>query len=507
MKRKLNQLTLFGTVLVLFILHSCTKDDFIETNRHSQVNNKRNAFEKKIPFSEVNLESKMLGNIKISSENQNILMRTNSQYNTIVIDTTQVSYIERGAYHSYTFLVKNNESENITENLVLSSKADGTYNTALFRYNLTEQDKLNISNNIEIHYTGKLEVVNLESSSQNHTTYSYTTTSSSCFGEVQIYVSCCSGQHYWGEPCDYDGGECAPKPPYTAIVISDDCFSGGSGNGDGSNPGTGDGNNGLPGGGSGNGNNTNPTIPNNPNNPENPTNPKNPETDFGDVITKPQLEINQPTTTTECEDLKSKSQNTDFVAKLKDLKNNEANNAVEAGYVMYNDNPNYSEKQYGGIDEAGSFIELDHDTSRADKISGYMHSHQNNATPKNLAVFSLDDLIGFKYLIENSTVPLEELTIYVTSGKGTYAIKITNKQQFINAINTVESNKYVYEWKYLNMVKADDSSEKQIKELLKFIKNDLPNSPLKLYETTGANFENWKELSLSSNNNVTRKNC
>src|SRR5690606_16206218 len=184
---------------------------------------------------------------------------------------------------------------------------------------------------------GKLEVVNLESSSQNQTTYSYTSASSSCFGEVQIYVSCCSGEHYWGEPCSYDGGECAPKPPYTAIVISDDCFNGGNGNGDGGNPGTGDSNSGLPGGGSGNGNNTNPTIPNNPDNPENPNNPKNPETDFGDVITKPQLEFNpQQPKKTNCESLKDLVESDSLNANIKPLVDNLRNKLSADVEYAYN---------------------------------------------------------------------------------------------------------------------------------------------------------------------------
>lgn len=189
----------------------------------------------------------------------------------------------------------------------------------------------------------------------------------------------------------------------------------------------------------------------------------------------------------------------------------DANNPVESGFVTYSDPPPYSAKQTGGIDDiTGSYLDLSSENARVQSVTGFMHCHLNNATIKNFAVFSLDDLISFAKLVQNSTVPSDQLTMYVTSNKGTFAMKIKDKVGFINAINSITPNLYsVYDSMFSTKVKNYKNSNDQAKGLIEFFKSSgLSTSEVfELYQSDSA-FKNWKKLSLDPITNIlTPTNC
>ena len=68
-----------------------------------------------------------------------------------------------------------------------------------------------------------------------------------------------------------------------------------------------------------------------------------------------------------------------------------------------------------------------------------MHCHLNSTNPalKTLTVFSLTDFVAYATLVENSTVDVSELGIFVTTNRGTFALKLTDKQAIINLSNFI----------------------------------------------------------------------
>jgi hypothetical protein len=216
---------------------------------------------------------------------------------------------------------------------------------------------------------------------------------------------------------------------------------------------------------------------------------------------------NPRTQKTPCLDLNNKSADTSFKGKMQELAN-DANGNAEAGMVTYKNMPNYGNKTYGGLDSNGnSFCALDWDNSRASQTTGFMHCHLNSTNPalKTLTVFSLTDFVAYATLVENSTVDVSELGIYVTTNRGTFALKLTDKQAIINLSNYIKENGEDALRTFENKVKYGQSKNKQIKGLLNFIK-EKAGTEIELYESDSA-FENWKKKSLDSNGNIQTTDC
>jgi hypothetical protein len=207
---------------------------------------------------------------------------------------------------------------------------------------------------------------------------------------------------------------------------------------------------------------------------------------------------------TPCEDLKNKSLDTNFNAKLQELDTDAANSYVETGYVTYSDSPSYPTKSYGDADIDGSYINLTWDETRASNTTGFMHCHQNATFHNNLAVFSPDDMMGFGTLIANSTANTGEFTCIVTSLKGTFAIKITDKQDYINFANYIKDNyEKVFEI-FKKEIKHTMSTNDQVEALLKFIQKNSTGG-VELYQKTSTN--KWDKKYLDSNNEVKSIRC
>lgn len=124
-----------------------------------------------------------------------------------------------------------------------------------------------------------------------------------------------------------------------------------------------------------------------------------------------------------------------------------------------------------------------------------MHCHLNNASVKNLAVFSLEDLITFGTMIENSTAPVTKFTIYITSAKGTFALKISNKQDFINSKNKIVLANNAFEDAYRKKINGNKNGTIQSNAFLNFLK-EKNILGVELYKSN-SNFENWTKLTLN----------
>ena len=393
----------------IFIFYNCSDDELIRNNNSVQELNLKVAYEKSIPFSDLKQNSKIMSKLTENLKSKKYVVKTlNISHTSIEIDTSFVTYIQKGNYHSYTFLVKNSDQSNLIQNLVFSLKQNGDYNVGLFKYNLAEEDKTLIRNNISIDYSNKLEIINLNNQNSNS---KYTSnSSSSCFSEITIYVSCCSGEHYYGESCRHDGSDCAPKPPYNVLVIKDDCFEGGGSTVFQPSPNLGDGGVDF-GGGYGNGNNNpNPVEPNNPD--DNTNNPNEPVDNFEDIITKPVLEV-KPKILTNCDELKTNSNDSIFKERMSTLKTEISSN-VEKGFGIYNGNhiePKFPNPTNGNISPGSE--QNGPNITYLPSLKAIAHNHLKDAIHNHIGTFSPNDLVYFSNLIteagqQNSPITKEE---------------------------------------------------------------------------------------------------
>ncbi|WP_411811035.1 hypothetical protein ACLB9Y_12935 [Chryseobacterium scophthalmum] len=84
--------------------------------------------------------------------------------NGVSIDTEDIIYIENGPnYHTYTFrIIRSNAPAGApVENLLLTPLPDGTYKEFLIRYNLTDNEKLQIQNNEFVDTKNKTQIIEL----------------------------------------------------------------------------------------------------------------------------------------------------------------------------------------------------------------------------------------------------------------------------------------------------------------------------------------------------------
>lgn len=472
-QKTLKNLILLST---LFLYYSCQTE-----KEHVEQGNQINDFKvEKINFNEFKKRAP-----KASDKIYEIIFKkSNHNYsrdvvinNDFYVDTDEVIEITKQDKISYTFPICRYNESLLTENLVLTLK-DNNYRAKIVTYNISEEEKEAIKNGILIDVSDKISTTNLENG--NSIAADVMNRDMNDCTETKIeYKRCCSGEHSSKDVMQGIICYCTTPPTgYTYTIVAVPCEKQDYGGGSPTNPGT-----------------TDPE-------PE-PTDPNAPIDNFEDT-TLPNL----PKTTKPCQDLKTKSSDSEFIEKMTILKN-DADNTVESGYVMYKDLPKYSNKQTGGIDNSGTYLDLVYDPNRAATITGFTHCHLNNSTIKNFSVFSLDDLIMFSKLIENSTAPLEELTMFVTSNKGTFALKIKNKAAFINAINSITPLLYdAYDNMFKNKINKDNDTNNQAKGLINFFKaSGLSTSETYELYRSDSNFSNWQKLTIDQNNNLIPINC
>ncbi|WP_366069196.1 DUF6705 family protein, partial [Flavobacterium sp.] len=103
-------------------------------------------------------------------------------------------------------------------------------------------------------------------------------------------------------------------------------------------------------------------------------------------------------------------------------------------------------------------------------------------------------------------VDVSELGVFVTTNRGTFALKLTDKQAIINLSNYIVNNEKDVFRTFEKKVDWRDSKNKQIKGLLNFLEDIGVGSGIELYESD-SNFQNWKKKSLDENGDIQTTDC
>jgi hypothetical protein len=154
---------------IFLTLTNCQKDDDFKT-LEKQIENTSRFNVSKIGASKIKQNKKLTEKLrvlqeKISTNKTNIQNKTVFSYDYgFSINTNQVTYIESfdGNYHSYTFPVFRNQDTTLIENLVLSLKEDGNYKAVIATYDLSQQEKEDIKNNLFVDLSNKLTIIEIE---------------------------------------------------------------------------------------------------------------------------------------------------------------------------------------------------------------------------------------------------------------------------------------------------------------------------------------------------------
>ncbi|MFA5557447.1 MAG: hypothetical protein WCY06_10150 [Flavobacteriaceae bacterium] len=489
MKQKFTKKLFFGTILVFLVLFGCRKDDFdTDTNQDNTFVSDEyriNGFYfKNTSVPELGSSPEFSGIIeKLGLKHR--FGNHSGKLNGKEIDLGRYDFeieeesvkeirMEEYDYVSYTFKIHRAESYGYFENLVVTQD-EGVERAYIFSYNPNEEWLEQYELEMEVPFQGSFVAEELELEATGNIDCTELT--------VVIEVPCSCVGHLPGQNCTCEdvGGEGPKSIKYTYTNCTGGGGGGGTFNGDiGANPGNG--------GGTG------------PGNPENPF-----------VITSPVGMDKGSPFKDNCLDLKNKSLDEDYKDKLEELKGKAGTQNVESGYITYSGDPKFSQEYQGDENvEGGSMIEIPLDTSRDDQ-TGFIHCHLDDPTKENFAVFSLSDLVGFAQIIQNSTAPVSSYTLMVTSAKGTFALKITNKNKFIAMVNALTYNWKTAEWSFKDFyVKKEDSVNNQIEGFLKFFKqnsNQAIKNPGFEFYSCDNNFKNWTKHELDNNNVKKTKKC
>ena len=490
---------------------------------------------------------------------------TRTVHNTefdFTVDTNIANYIEYGSYHSYTFEVNRTIDNGLIENLLLSLQQDGTYRAFLIAYDLTEDEKEQAQNGIDIDVTGKISAVVFADQDWVNTSFqARVDTGGNGSGCVEFVTTT---THY----CDdadgdriidngqVDGSGChgnRTTETVTNLIVDLNCLSGGgSGPGPGTGgpePGTGPGNGDTGGGSSGGGGGSNgnpnddcvPSIDNPCNDDmtalliggqnEKTTDQKNCE-ELNKMTSPPGYSAPNPFTD-DSHPLNSDGLNTTPRQAILSLNDNEIlNYGFETGFSLRNS---------GQFPTFGSYAQ----NISADGLShhinytlfptqyGTVHVHPINTSQNTwIPMFSLDDIYSVLQIrnmyssvdyLNNSNTNGDNLftSILVTQQSGmtqTYAIKIDdiikfrklqnvrkNKRQW-DILNEELRNKYIAEAN-----NTEGSPAEYQKTLLEFLNEN--NLGVSLYQMQQINAgspdveETWTKLSLGPTNNINQTPC
>lgn len=171
MKLKLNQLAKIGIFILgisLIFLTACeTDNETIEI----ETNTKYRAEKVEFTFYQTNasLIEKVieLNTLEQTGGSKN---RKSDSGQTYTININEAIYIENteGTHHTYTFEVVGQDSLQL-QNVVLSLQPDGDYKAHLTTYQLTEQERIDLSNGIAIDLTQKTSIKEIDNSQVKYT--------------------------------------------------------------------------------------------------------------------------------------------------------------------------------------------------------------------------------------------------------------------------------------------------------------------------------------------------
>jgi hypothetical protein len=209
-----------------------------------------------------------------------------------------------------------------------------------------------------------------------------------------------------------------------------------------------------------------------------------------------------------CNELKAKSQDPNFTAKMAELKAKAASQNFESAYPIYQNR--YDGLTFGNlvsgtpaIPEVKLDVNFSATQSRSNCI-GFMHCHLDNG--KTFKTFSYSDIVALAKLDSLSTRPVKELAIYLTTASGTFAIKTNNSIPMQTKLTNLTKEQIgLNETIFRTYVKMTDNVDKQTINFLKFLKNrNYPEINLYEQDNTGQ----WKKLELNSlGTGLIKTNC
>lgn len=388
MKQKL--FYLFGLLSVTALLIYSCRNDYLQEQQTQNETNNLQLRSQIISLSESKHKAKLLSEI---SEAKSILKKQNNKNalgkivnygDSVSIDTDKVIFIQYGAYHTYTFNIKRNNSaiNAPVENLILSLEPDGTYKELLKTYNLTPQDWNDISIGNGIDLSGKTETIELAKGTYNNNLSAKFGGYDCHYVSQQVYVPCCHNIHGEGNIGLWHQCTCIgsglPKMYTIEVLLCDEITE--------SNPGGGNSTNPYDGGGEPTDSGTNPDAGTTYPNPV-----EEAQDELGGTPTLPNLE-GSPNTDTPCEKIKAHFANEKFKAKFDTLtKPSIFNQMKEKAFVMKHPPLNLT----GQIEPAFIPIDMplcstgDEDAiwpSSKDGITIIMHNHTNEDCEGNTPV-------------------------------------------------------------------------------------------------------------------------
>lgn len=410
MKQKLNKLKqVFAVTLAGILLFGC-QDDFEDNIAKDS---------KQIRFEEVSLNdllpatyNELFASVdKLEKKMKNTSAKTvyNSTYNFSYDDEKGI-FISEGNYSSYTFPIKREGGDGKVENIVFSKKQDGTYETILVKYDLTEEELVNLT---------KEELLQSETILTDlNTGFS----AAKCLVEVVMCNNDGSGGN--GALHVAENGCCRENNAshlFTFTYSVNNCSgsgTGGSGGTSGSSTTGGSSNN----GGSAMGGNTGGTSSSGTNTSGSSSPGGGSSSSPNPLITVPVANIKSP-----CTLLKTLMKDPPFRGKMANL-SGATNWAFEKGFTLYNkeikntlDNFSYTPFQ-GNVNSPIANYNYDSAT-----IQGMIHSHFGGL----LSIFSPIDLQDLYLKMKNQDVTDNYFAGVVTASGTAYIMQMEDRAAFI----------------------------------------------------------------------------
>lgn len=205
-----------------------------------------------------------------------------------------------------------------------------------------------------------------------------------------------------------------------------------------------------------------------------------------------------------CNELKAKSQNPNFQSKMNSLTSKAGTQNFETAYALYQNNTMglRLSNQFDGTQAVPEVQVNVVNATAAQSPIGFMHCHLDDGST--FKIFSLDDIIALGLITSISTSSTAEFVVYVTTGSGTFALKINDLTAFQNITMMLSTARNTYQRDYLNNVKMSDSINDQVTGFLNFLNTRVgPSLSLYQQDTNG----DWKKLELDSQGIIISTNC
>lgn len=494
-----NLRTLRFSLLLILVLVSCQQDDNIKNMNSSS------GF-KTISFEDLQSQPKALQKINsiiTSMESKSGVYDSKYRF---TVNTDQILMFEDSGFQSFTFSITPDHDKGYVENLVLNLEEDGSYSVYCAIYNLTSQEKELLAQNKHVDLNRKsflcplpeFSTTTIIKSNQIGVPYMV---NGGCYvimfvragswsnipsqieasiwieQEVEIPSHFCEEENPDYSFTEYGGGGGpepipyfdTPVPVWEAPITDTDGPAGNWGNG---------------------GNQGDKPKP---------------------IITRPILK--EPGIISDnCTDLKNKSDNAVFKAKLDELRGKAASQNFESGYVTYSDaqgNMSFSPELKGTgnnqLEGKAVVIDLTSGGASTDAIN-VVHSHLDDGST--YKIFTPADLYSFCRLVKESNKPASDLAMYVVTGSGTFALKVRDAAVFESYLINFLVNANALDKDFERYVKIDSPLDKQIKGFLKFMKYSFGDSDVNvdLYQLDVAN-NTWSNLELNDFESVKKRKC